>query len=185
MISEENVYNIGFFNKPHGTRGEMLFTLTEEAYDFDEQEVNFIFCKLDGLLVPFFIETYRYRTDSTLLLKLEGVDSEIQARKFTNTEVFTENLPLPKDNEELTWSFFRHCTTEDVHAGPLGKISRVDTSTMNTLFVIDNEKGELLVPAQEEFIVDIDREKRHVIFQLPQGLLGLNSQGSDQKEDAD
>ena len=44
---------------------------------------------------------------------------------------------------------------------------------MNTLFVIDNDGKELLVPLQEEFIVGIDQENREIIFNLPQGLVSL------------
>jgi ribosomal 30S subunit maturation factor RimM len=31
----------------------------------------------------------------------------------------------------------------------------------------------LLIPAQEEFIVSIDHQKRHITFNLPEGLLTL------------
>ena len=44
--------------------------------------------------------------------------------------------------------------------------------TINTLFVIERPNGEeILVPAQEEFIEDIDHDKRLIMFNLPEGLL--------------
>jgi 16S rRNA processing protein RimM len=48
----------------------------------------------------------------------------------------------------------------------------VDESTVNTLFVIERPDGEeLLIPAQEAFIEDIDHDERIIIFNLPEGLL--------------
>ena len=45
---------------------------------------------------------------------------------------------------------------EDTVHGHLGEVADVDTSTPNTLFVIDRGGNELLVPAREEFILDMD-----------------------------
>lgn len=36
----------------------------------------------------FFIEEYRFRSDSTALVKLEGIDTAERARMFTNIEVY-------------------------------------------------------------------------------------------------
>ena len=66
MIKREEVYKIGIFNKPHGIHGELLFTFTDDI--FDRVEAEYIVCLLDGIFVPFFIEEYRFRSDSTALL---------------------------------------------------------------------------------------------------------------------
>jgi 16S rRNA processing protein RimM len=51
----------------------------------------------------------------------------------------------------------------------------VDDSTENVLLVINDEKGEeLLIPAVESFIKDIDMEERKIRVELPEGLIGLN-----------
>jgi 16S rRNA processing protein RimM len=55
----------------------------------------------------------------------------------------------------------------------LGEITDIDDSTINTLFVIDNDGEEILVPAQEEFILGIDQKNREIIFSLPEGLVSL------------
>ena len=175
MIREEEVYLVGKINKPHGTKGELQFTITDDAFMADEEELEFIFCKLDGILVPFYVEEYRFRSDTTMLLKLEGIDTEDQARKLTGIDVFAKQiLRIPAPDEELTWSFFRGCTVEDIKVGQLGRITHVENSTLNTLFIIEAADKELMVPAQEAFIVNIDREKRHLIMNLPEGLLTLN-----------
>ena len=42
---------------------------------------------------------------------------------------------------------------------------------MNVLFVIENGDEEVLLPAHEEFILDIDRKKKILKVDIPDGLL--------------
>ena len=173
MIKVEDVYRIGLINKPHGVHGELLFTFDDDI--FDRMEADYIICMMDGILVPFFFESYRFRSDSTALIKLEGIDTEQQARRMTNVEVFfpKEHVEELEDNE-LTWSFFVGFLIKDVNEGEIGKVIDVDDSTINTLFVVDHNDTEVLIPAQEDFIVDLDRKKRIITMQIPVGLLDLN-----------
>ncbi|KAA4022394.1 16S rRNA processing protein RimM, partial [Bacteroides ovatus] len=56
----------------------------------------------------------------------------------------------------------------------------VDTTTVNTLFVVERaEEEELLVPAQEEFIVGIDQKQKLITVELPEGLLNLEELEDD------
>ena len=173
MIKVEDVYRIGLINKPHGVHGELLFTFDDDI--FDRMEAEYIICMMDGILVPFFFESYRFRSDSTALIKLEGIDTEQQARRMTNVEVFFPKEHVEElDDNELTWSYFVGFLIKDVNEGEIGKVIDVDDSTINTLFVVDHNDTEVLIPAQEDFIVDLDREKRVITMQIPAGLLDLN-----------
>ena len=175
MIRRDEVYKIGILNKPHGVRGELLFTFTDDI--FDRVEADYIVCLMDGILVPFYIEEYRFRTDTTALIKLEDVDTAEQARRFTNVEVYfpVHHARQTEEEGELTWSYFVGFRIEEVHHGHLGEVTDVDTSTVNTLFIIDHNGEELLIPAQEEFITDIDHEHRVITVSLPEGLLNIDN----------
>ena len=173
MIKVEDVYRIGLINKPPGVHGELLFTFDDDI--FDRMEADYIICMMDGILVPFFFESYRFRSDSTALIKLEGIDTEQQARRMTNVEVFFPKEHVEElDDNELTWSYFVGFLIKDVNEGEIGKVIDVDDSTINTLFVVDHNDTEVLIPAQEDFIVDLDRGKRVITMQIPAGLLDLN-----------
>ena len=179
MIKKEEVYKIGLFNKPHGIHGELQFTFTDDI--FDRVYCDYLICLLDGIFVPFFIEEYRFRSDSTALVKLEGIDTAERARMFTNVEVY---FPVKHAEEaedgELSWNFFVGFRMEDVRHGELGEVVEVDTATVNTLFVVEQEDGEeLLIPAQEEFIVEINQEKKLITVELPEGLLNLEDLEED------
>lgn len=178
MIRREEVYKIGLFNKPHGIHGELQFTFTDDV--FDRVDADYLVCLLDGIFVPFFIEEYRFRSDSSALVKLEGIDTAERARMFTNVEVY---FPVKHAEEaedgSLSWSFFVGFLMEDIRYGVLGEVVDVDTTTVNTLFVVDTKDGELLVPAQEEFILGISREQKLITVELPEGLLNMDELDAD------
>lgn len=178
MIRREEVYKIGLFNKPHGIHGELQFTFTDDV--FDRVDADYLVCLLDGIFVPFFIEEYRFRSDSSALVKLEGIDTAERARMFTNVEVY---FPVKHAEEaedgSLSWGFFVGFLMEDTRYGVLGEVVDVDTTTVNTLFVVDTKDGELLVPAQEEFILDISREQKLITVELPEGLLNMDELDAD------
>ena len=172
MIKAEDVYRIGIINKPHGVHGELLFTFDDDI--FDQVDADYIVCLMDGILVPFFFESYRFRSDSTALIKLEGIDTEQQARRMTNVEVyFPKEHTEALEDDELTWQFFVGFTIIDEKKGKIGKVTDVDNSTINTLFVVDHMGTEVLIPAQEDFIVDLDRETKVIKMSLPNGILEL------------
>lgn len=170
MIKKEEVFKIGIINKPHGVKGEVSFTFTDDIFDRVE-DCDYLVLLLDGILVPFFIEEYRFRSDNVALVKFEGIDSTEKARTLTNVEVYYP-VKFMDDLEEISsWNYFIGFRVEDVHHGCLGTVVDVDDATMNVLFVIENGDEEVLLPAHEEFILDIDRKKKILKVDIPDGLL--------------
>ena len=173
MIKKEDVFKIGHFAKPHGIKGEI--TLVTDCDLFDDSDDLFVVCDMDGILVPFFVEDYRYKTDSTLLLKLEGVDSEVAAREFSNRDVF---YPLERVDEDslvgdITWDNFIGFEVIDEKEGRLGIITNVDDSTIKVLLQRDYDGRDLLLPAVEELVRDVDYEQKQMMVSVPEGLLAL------------
>lgn len=173
MIHREELIKIGTFNKPHGVRGELSFTFTDDV--FDRGESPYLVCCIDNIYVPFFIEEYRFKSGSTALLKLIDIENEIDARAFTNLEVFYPKKFYIENEEEATPDdYFIGYTINEVEHGVLGEVTAIDDSTINALFVVTTpEERELLIPIQEEFVRAIDEEARVIHMELPDGLLEL------------
>ena len=145
MIREEEVFKIGQFAKPHGIKGELSLVTNSDV--LEDAEDPYIVCEMDGILVPFFVEDFRYKTDTVVLVKLEDVNSEEDARMFVGKEVF-----YPLDAVEIT---------------------DVDETTINVLLRVDHKGEELLIPAVEELITEADHEARSLTVSLPEGLIDL------------
>ena len=169
MIRKEEVFKIGVINKPHGVKGEVSFTFTDDI--FDRVDCDYLILLMDGILVPFFMEEYRFRSDNVALVKFEDIDTAEQARKFTNVEVYFPKKFMDEQEDVTSWNFFIGFRVEDVHHGYLGEITDVDDTTINVLFAIEKDGEELLLPAHEEFIIDLDRKKKVMKVDVPDGLI--------------
>lgn len=169
MIKREDVYRIGTIGKPHGIKGEVTFSFMDDV--FDRVDAEYVFLMMDGILVPFFMEEYRFRSDSGALVKFEGIDSAEQARMLTNVEVYFPKHLTPVDDTLPGWDYFIGFRVEDLHHGLLGTLSGVDESTVNVLLVVSDGDREILIPAHEDFMVSLDEENRLMTVDIPEGLL--------------
>ncbi len=169
MIREDEVYKIGQLGKPHGVRGEISFAFTDDVWD--RVEAPYLFVMVDNILVPFFLEEWRFRSDSVALLKFQGTDTCEQAQQWRNLDVYFPYALCPQDEEgELTWQGFVGYHVIDGERGDVGAIESVYDSTENILLELE---GGRLIPATEDFITDIDHETHRLMMRLPEGLLDI------------
>ena len=172
MILKSDIIPIGQINKPHGVNGEMSFSFTTDI--FDREEVPFFIFEIQGILVPFFVDEYRFKGSTTGLLKLDGVKSDEEARAFFGLTIFLPKSYLEKvEDNEIEIDYFAGFSLVDAENGLLGVISEVDQTTENVLFVIPKDNDELLIPAGDEYIENIDHDKKIIYVRLPEGLLDL------------
>ena len=169
MLKKEDFVYFGKFLKPHGTKGEI--GLQGDTFTLDEG-CDFVACDIDGILVPFFFESTRPKSNDTLIVKVERMESADEVRYLTNREAFIPRKWV-EESEEISLGYFIGFKATDRTLGDIGEIVEIDDSTMNTLFVLEKDDEEILIPAQEEFIVDIDHDGQTIVFDLPQGLVSL------------
>ena len=169
MITEQEVYKIGQIGRTHGVKGEVTFQFTDDVWD--RAEAEYLFLRVEGILVPFFLEEYRFRSDTTALVKFLDYDSANDVQFLVGSEVFFPHALTPEMDEEAeyTWRYFTGFMLYDEKAGLIGTIDYVDETTQNVLFGV----GERLIPAAEEWIRDINHKERSITMNLPEGLLEL------------
>lgn len=167
MIRKEDVYKIGRLGKPHGVKGEISFQVADDV--FDRCDCEYLVLEMDGILVPFFMEEYRFRSDETALVKFCDVDTQERAAELTGSDVYFPRQLAEDTDEALSWAAITGYEIVDENSGKsIGRIASVDDSTINMLF--ETENGTL-IPAAEELIRDIDKTKRRIIMTLPEGIL--------------
>jgi 16S rRNA processing protein RimM len=172
MIQQSEVQRIGTIVKPHGVGGEMVVTVPASLAWTDD--LDCLVCSLDGILVPFFIESIREKSSTTVLVKFEGYDTVESTARFMGVTVY---MPLKfvagTDDDMLEWGCFLDWKVVDAAAGALGTIQAVDDSTPNILFLVRDGERERIIPANEEWITGVDRKTRTIKYKLPQGLAEL------------
>ncbi len=170
MIKEQEVYKIGVIGKAHGVKGELSIQIDDDV--FDRVDAEYLVLKLDGIFVPFFMEEYRFKSDSVALVKFEGVDTQERARELTGVEVFFPRELAEQDEEaELSYAALVGYTLIDGNSGKaVGTIAYVDEQTINIMFELEDGR---LIPASEELIVDVDQKNRTITLDIPEGILDL------------
>lgn len=172
MILKEDIFPIGQIIKPHGVNGEMSFSFTTDI--FDSENVEFFIMELNGILVPFFVEEYRFKSQNTGLVKLNDVNSDVQARELSGLTIYVSKDFLEKtEDTDIELDYFVGFQLIDKTNGSLGIVTEVDQTTENALFVIPTLNDELLIPVGEEYITEIDHEKKIIYLNLPEGLLDI------------
>ena len=179
MILRSDIVEIGMFNKPHGGCGEVSATIT--LTDFHVVEgMDCLIVNVDNIFVPFFISACRRKSAETYLFTIDGVENEREASMFNNKTIYVMRSAYDKlmqefDDDELPIDYFVGFSVHDTTSGkPIGEIVDVEDSTANVLFVVETADGDTcLIPAVEDFIVDIDQDKKLVTMALPSGIVGL------------
>lgn len=172
MILKDEIFLIGQITKIHGLKGELSFTTNSTI--LEEVDVPFVVLEPQGLFVPFYIESVRMINDTTGLLKLERVDSDDQAREFIGQSIYLPNMFLDEmDEVDFEAEFFVGFELIEEKKGKIGKVTAVDDSTANALFVVESGDNEILIPIADEFITEIDHKKKIIMVNLPEGLLDL------------
>lgn len=173
MIRRDNVYKIGKLGKPHGVKGEITFAITDDV--FDRVDADYLVLDIDGILVPFYLEEYRFKNDDNVLVKFEDIDTQEQVRAYTGCEVYFPRHLSDSDEENMSWAEIIGFQLVDAVSGRVvGTIDHVDDSTLNLLFEITSPEGEaLLIPANNDLIEEVDIEKKMIRMAIPKGLLEL------------
>ena len=162
---------IGFFRKTHGVHGEVVLEF-EEHFVFSVEESERFFVELEGLLVPFFIsdEGLRFRSSKSAIVKFDWVDTEKYAKRLIGNSAYLyheEIIDEPEESEEL----FKGFVLEDTVLGKIGTIEEVDDYAGNIVFTVSYNGAEILVPYNEDLLVEIKEDQKIILLKLPEGLL--------------
>ena len=173
MITRESVFKIGKIGRIHGVKGEVAIHITDDV--FDRVDADFLFVEVEGLLVPFFIEEYRFKSDTTVLMKFCDIDDADRASSLTGSDVYFPRSLVEESDGELTWNELVGFTLIDSNSQQsVGEISHVDLTTINTLFEVSTPDGKsILIPAADDLLDDVDRKARTVTMRVPEGLVNL------------
>ncbi len=175
MIRQEEVYKIGKIGKPHGVKGELTLFFDDDV--FDRVDAEYLVLSIDGILVPFYMEEWRFKTGETALIKFCDIDSKEAASEITGCDVFFPKSLSDREENDLTWDEIKGFGIVDINRNNenIGKVVAVDISTINTLLEVETTKGDIvLIPANEDIITDVDPKRKLIKANLPEGLIDLN-----------
>lgn len=167
----KNLFKAGYVSKAHGLKGEITVNL--EKVDLPEQ-VDEVFLELNGQINSYPVEHFSARPDKAFI-KLLGVNTLEDARALRGHLLFIK-IPVrhkqSKDssfyNEEVEGFF-----VDDIHLGRVGQVIRVTSMAGNRFLEVRHEGRELLIPVNGPFIKKMDRQKKLISVDLPDGFTDI------------
>ena len=163
MITNEQVISIGKLTRTHGKRGEVQCLMSNEYWD--NADATFLILSINNILVPFRVLDWRGKGSDSLIFQLNRINDEQSAQQLVGCQAHMLLSDINEDDELLpTWQSLVGYSVLDTDQGELGTITDVDETTINTLITLNNTQ---LIPLHEDFIIDIQQEKKQITICLP------------------
>jgi 16S rRNA processing protein RimM len=172
-MKKDDCFYLGKIVKKYSFKGELLAKLDTDEPDLYES-LDAIYVDLRGNLVPFFLESSQLHKSNLLRVKFEDVDTEADADALIKSDLYLPLELLPKlEGDKFYFHEVIGFKVFDKNYGSVGIIKAINDSTAQALFEIDKDGIEILIPMNDEFIVEVDRVKRTIIVETPEGLIDL------------
>lgn len=108
---------------------------------------------------------------SQAILKLRGIDTPEAAQKLRNTVLYIERSQLALEDGELFIADLIGLCVQDADSGEVyGEIIDVLQTGANDVYLLRGSKGELLVPALPQVVLDINIPQGKMLIRPLEGL---------------
>lgn len=167
---------VGKISKTFGTEGELIINLFDTFPDnYNTKEPLFVF--IDNLAVPFFADSFKLKGRSSAVVTFADIDSARRAEELIGKTIHLESAETPGDYVEPASEGAVYL--EDI-AGFAATVDGIGGGLVeefidgkNPLFRLSLNGREVLIPAVDEFITELDTDARTISFELPVGLLDM------------
>jgi len=165
------MYLIGYILKPQGLKGEVkIDSVTPYLERFNR--LDKVYIKIEKNKQTYSIEKVRI-SGRFVYIKFSEINSRNEAEVLRKAEILIEEKDLiePGENE-----YFIHdligCQVISENKDVIGVLTDVVQITSNDVYVVQSSQGnEVLIPATEEVVKQVNIEKKQIIIHVLEGLL--------------
>lgn len=171
-MEHSDYFYLGYISKSIGTKGDVSFMLETDQPDA-YAKLSMIFIDIKGSLIPYQIEKISIKGNKAQV-HLQDIDSAEKSGSLTGCKLHLPMNFLPKLKGN---SFYFHevigYTIEDKSHGMIGTITEISDHGPQAIFQIDHEGTEILIPITDDFVKKVDRKKKTILVETPEGLIDL------------
>lgn len=172
-MNENNYYYLGKVTRKFSFKGELIVFLDTDTPSH-YYRLKKIFLKVDNSYIPYFISKISKYKNNSVRVKFEDVKNESEAMELINYEVFLPIEELPKlEGKKFYYHEVIGFMVIDINHGKIGEITYINDQTPQHLFVVKSSGKEILIPINDDFILDLDRINKIVNLKIPEGLLKI------------
>lgn len=159
---------IGKVLKTHGYKGH-LKVFVDEFYMDDFEEMKAIF--INNL--PYFIVSKDINSDAQAIILLEDIDNKEKAHPLQGKDIFAKDDDLTEILDGEEYDHLVGYEINDKTTGKIGIIEEIVEMPFQFLAKVMKDKKEILIPLNDDFILNIDEKKKLLEMELPDGFLEI------------
>jgi 16S rRNA processing protein RimM len=164
---------LGLITKVSGFGGVVSIKL-ERSLSENIPLTESVFLEIEGRPVPFFISSSEYSGAGTLKLKFDRYDSDDVVEELIGAKVYLTGSPekgkIKSDLKSLDG--FNVYDQDDRFVGSITEV--IPNPAQLLLRITSPENREILIPLHENLIIGIDKRKKEIIMDIPEGLTEIN-----------
>jgi 16S rRNA processing protein RimM len=167
----DNYISVGILRKPHGLSGAFSFVLTRELKSLKKHPPHF-FLEVRGAYIPYFVSKIDLKDMMGGYINFEDVTQIEDARALVNSELYLDEKAVSTFFKKAAdeYGFLIGYTAYDKEA-ELGPVSGILSHPAQILAEIQVNGEEVLIPIVDDLVIDIDKKKKRIIFDVPEGLI--------------
>ena len=176
-MKKDELFQLGKIVRTFGSKGEVVFQVDAELLS-RIKKLESVYLNINENLVPFFIEHLQSRPKGQAMVKFMDVDSTEDASLLAGCGIFVPIALLPKQKGSQLYSIeIEGYTVIDATRGETGTVRTVLEMPQQSLLAIDFNGKEILIPVVDEIVKSIDRKKKVIHIDAPEGLIELYLEG--------
>jgi 16S rRNA processing protein RimM len=172
-MNRDDFFYLGKILKTTGSKGHLLVFL-----DVDDpsryKKLETVFIGIENDRIPFAISELELKHRNTARILFEDIHSDEEARICVGRELYLPSsmLPLLK-GKKFYFHEIKGFTVIDKKHGKIGMVISVLDMPQQALMQIRHGEKEILIPVIDEILVSVDRKKKEIRIQAPEGLIEI------------
>ena len=172
MVKDDFFY-LGKILKTYGSKGHLLIFLdVDDPVRYEKMETVFIGIENDR--IPFSIEELELKQKNSARIRFEDVRTADDAGIYVGRELY---LPIgmlpPLKGKKFYYHEVIGFTVLDKNHGNIGIITSILDLPQQSLMQIRHGSKEILIPVVDKVLLKVDRSKKELHIQAPEGLIEI------------
>ena len=168
---EPDLRSIGYITKTHALKGALSGKLSEEFIlkeDFQLEEP--VYVEIDGNPVPFFMEFF-HEDEDRFRLKFDHIHSIEEAQAFIGRSLLVNSQFVEALDFSFEFEGFQLLNQNQEH---IGIIKALEQISMSELLEVESKDGiSILIPFNDELIIEVNEQKRQIQMEIAEGLTDI------------
>ena len=171
MKNKNDFFYLGKIVKKIGFKGWLSIKIEDRNPFFYQKKSSFLI-ELNNKLVPYFIDIINHSNNNFFKVKFKNINNEHSASKLCGCKLY---LPLHEKNKiSLDLSELINYKVIDKNSNTnLGLITNTYTKEIQSLIEFKLLEKKILIPFEKEIVLEINKEKKFITVNLPNGITEL------------